>query len=123
MEAPQQAPKAAAGWYPHPSMVDTQRYWDGQRWTDHIAPATPARDYEFDAALAQAGAPPEHGGLVAAGYITALLLPLVGFIIGIVLLWKRPGHGVAAMVLSVMAFVFWFEQLTPDYPTTSYYGY
>lgn len=32
--------KAPAGWYPHPSMAATQRYWDGQAWTDHVAPAT-----------------------------------------------------------------------------------
>jgi hypothetical protein len=35
-----------AGWYAHPSMVGTQRYWDGEEWTDHIAPAateTPQR--------------------------------------------------------------------------------
>lgn len=31
-------PKAQAGWYAHPSMVDTQRYWDGEHWTDNIAP-------------------------------------------------------------------------------------
>lgn len=27
-----------AGWYPHPSMADTQGYWDGQKWTDQVAP-------------------------------------------------------------------------------------
>ena len=32
--------KAPAGWYPHPSMADTRRYWDGTKWTDNIAPAT-----------------------------------------------------------------------------------
>lgn len=31
-------PQAAPGWYPHPEMIDTQRYWDGGAWTDHIAP-------------------------------------------------------------------------------------
>lgn len=31
-------PKAPAGWYPHPSMAQTRRYWDGAKWTDHIAP-------------------------------------------------------------------------------------
>lgn len=31
-------PKTPPGWYPHPSMAATQRYWDGQQWTDHIAP-------------------------------------------------------------------------------------
>lgn len=33
---------APAGWYPDPTMADTQRYWDGSAWTDHRAPATPA---------------------------------------------------------------------------------
>lgn len=30
----------APGWYPHPTMVDTVRYWDGSTWTEAIAPAT-----------------------------------------------------------------------------------
>ncbi len=29
---------AAAGWYPDPEMTDTQRYWDGQQWTDQRVP-------------------------------------------------------------------------------------
>lgn len=31
-------PKPAAGWYPHPTMASTQRYWDGHAWTEHVAP-------------------------------------------------------------------------------------
>jgi hypothetical protein len=30
--------QAPAGWYPQPD--GTQRYWDGQQWTDHNAPMT-----------------------------------------------------------------------------------
>lgn len=30
---------AKAGWYPHPVMADTLRYWDGEKWTDQVAPA------------------------------------------------------------------------------------
>lgn len=30
-----------AGWYPDPQQPDTQRYWDGQRWTEHTAPLAP----------------------------------------------------------------------------------
>jgi hypothetical protein len=33
--------KPPAGWYPHPSMIDTRRYWDGDAWTDNIAPNAP----------------------------------------------------------------------------------
>lgn len=28
-----------AGWYPHPSMANTLGYWDGDQWTEHVAPA------------------------------------------------------------------------------------
>jgi hypothetical protein len=31
-------PAAPAGWYPDPSGASGQRYWDGVRWTDHVAP-------------------------------------------------------------------------------------
>jgi hypothetical protein len=34
-------PAPPAGWYKHPNMANTQRYWDGERWTDHVAPGTP----------------------------------------------------------------------------------
>lgn len=32
-------PKAGPGWYPDPELVDTVRYWDGDDWTEHRAPA------------------------------------------------------------------------------------
>ena len=28
----------APGWYPDPETPATQRFWDGQRWTDNRAP-------------------------------------------------------------------------------------
>lgn len=36
------APQAPAGWYPHPDMVDTVRYWDGSAWTGQVSPAPTA---------------------------------------------------------------------------------
>ncbi|WP_227467500.1 DUF2510 domain-containing protein [Nocardioides lijunqiniae] len=37
--------KPPAGWYPHPTMADTRRYWDGDKWTENIAPnAAPSRN-------------------------------------------------------------------------------
>ncbi|WP_232836135.1 DUF2510 domain-containing protein [Mycolicibacterium smegmatis] len=33
-----------AGWYPDPDGAPTQRYFDGKKWTDQLAPlAAPAR--------------------------------------------------------------------------------
>ena len=55
------------GWYPHPSMAHTVRYWDGAAWTDQIAPApafiaTPstARVASAPSAAKQVG-PAPHG--------------------------------------------------------------
>lgn len=31
-------PPTPAGWYPHPDMENTQRYWNGTSWTDQVAP-------------------------------------------------------------------------------------
>lgn len=107
---------ASAGWYPHPEMTNTQRYWDGQSWTDHIAPLdtaspTPPKE-EIE----------KHGGLFAVGLVTAIILPIVGFVIGIVLMTKRGwvGAGIICMVAAVIAAVAWYNGLTPD-PT--YGGY
>jgi hypothetical protein len=30
--------KTPPGWYPHPTMAGTRQYWDGEQWTDNIAP-------------------------------------------------------------------------------------
>ncbi len=35
------SPKAPAGWYLDPSQTATQRYWDGEAWTDQRAPLAP----------------------------------------------------------------------------------
>jgi hypothetical protein len=35
-------PDAPAGWYPDPSQAETQRYWDGENWTDQRAPLAPS---------------------------------------------------------------------------------
>jgi len=43
------------------------------------------------------------GGLVAAGYITGVLLAPVGFFVGLTLILKnRAGHGVAVMCIAVL---------------------
>jgi hypothetical protein len=44
------------------------------------------------------------GGIVVAGYVTALLLPLVGFFVGLALVirGRRAAHGIAAMILAML---------------------
>lgn len=85
-------------------MVGTQRYWDGAQWSDHIAPGGSAPQVASDSQKV-------NDGLLTAGWITAVFLPIVGFIIGCVLLTRRTGPAVGIMVLSVVATIFWFSQL------------
>jgi Protein of unknown function (DUF2510) len=86
--APQPTP---AGWYPDPEQAGTTRYWDGSQWTDQRAPAPPTAREDRGA-----------GALVVVGYITAFVLPIIGFIIGIILLVRRQtGHGLAVFLISI----------------------
>jgi hypothetical protein len=46
--------------------------------------------------------------LVVCGYVTAVVVPVVGFVLGIILLVKgRVAHGVGVVLLSVFMTFFW----------------
>lgn len=89
-------------------MVGTQRYWDGDAWTEHIAPASTGRPAptpeeveankaRFDEAAKQSR---WETGLVVG---LAVLFPLGGLIAGAVMLWRRRvGIGLAAIALSLV---------------------
>lgn len=34
--------RQSSGWFPNPEQPGSLRYWDGERWTNHLAPAAPA---------------------------------------------------------------------------------
>jgi hypothetical protein len=51
-----------------------------------------------------AAGPPDNGVLLAVGYIFAILMPIVGLIIGLTQL-RRGGGGI--VLAAVLAFVFW----------------
>jgi hypothetical protein len=87
-------------------MAGTQRYWDGAEWTDHVAPGAPQQPPARDVS----------DGLLVAGWITAFIVPVIGFIIGCVLLPKRTGQGVGMMLVAIVAAYFWFDALTPNDP-------
>lgn len=88
------------GWYPW--SAGTERYWDGEKWGAKREAV--AREGGGRESAKQGG-----GWLVAAGYVSAVLLPLLGFVLGIVAA-TRPNesearkHGVRIIVLSVAVF-------------------
>jgi hypothetical protein len=90
--------EAPPGWYADPANPGGRRYWDGSAWTSQIAPATPAA----------AEAPAVPIGLVISGYVFAVLIPIVGLILGLVAAAKHKGtganHGVWIIVTAVAAF-------------------
>jgi hypothetical protein len=90
----------AAGWYDLPDGSGTG-YWTGTDWSTNVMPppvshvTTEAKD-EF------------RTGLVVTGYIMAVMMPFVGFILGIVTI-TRPQkstskHGVWIVILSCVVF-------------------
>jgi hypothetical protein len=98
------------GWYPN---GDVMRLWNGLEWTDETRPL-PAQ-VQQPAPVQQSAAVQQSeeraGGLVVVGYITAVLMPLIGFILGIVVA-TRPAkvtsrHGARIIVVSIVAFFIW----------------
>ena len=62
-DVPGSVPTAPAGWHPDPSGQPQLRYWDGQRWTDHVSPYPAAQQSSADAGQAaapEAAAPQEQ---------------------------------------------------------------
>lgn len=114
---PKPQPKPTAGWYPDAKMVNTMRFWDGQQWTQQTQPMSVAPP----AQVRQDG-----GGLEVVGWLGAIFIPIVGFIIGIVLA-SRPGksNGAGMIVLSIVAFIVWMFILQDAFardPVTTYYS-
>jgi uncharacterized membrane protein YhaH (DUF805 family) len=94
------------GWYPN---GDVMQLWNGLEWTDETRPLpAPAQQ------PAPAHQPEESaGGIVVVGYITAVLMPLIGFVLGIVVV-TRPAkatskHGAWIIVVSIVAFIVWLS--------------
>jgi uncharacterized membrane protein YhaH (DUF805 family) len=102
----------AAGWYADPSGQGGQRYWNGEQWTDHRQAAAPINHWAPSALGEQGGT----SGLVVVGYILAAVMPIVGFVLGIVV-FTRPAkavskHGIWIIVVSVVAFILWIAILS-----------
>ena len=102
-------PAIPAGWYAHPTMADTQRYWDGHAWTDHIAPGAPPwqRTQEENRRL---------DGLMTAALLMMIFLPIGGFIAGCVLLTRKALAGTLIMFFSLVSAFVWYEMAFAESP-------
>ena len=90
-----------AGWYADPENPQMARYWDGSQWTDDRRPLVSNVEVS--------------GWLLFFGYAGAIFLPIVGLIIGIVLLVKKAtGHGVAVLAISIAIFALGFAITTGE---------
>lgn len=101
-------PNVAPGWYPRADMPGTQGYWDGAKWSDQVAPLPVA---------APTGLPDSPGvssGIETLGWICAILLPIVGFVIGIVMISKGQGRGAGMMILAIAAFYFAYQAIASN---------
>src|SRR5829696_3230683 len=84
------------GWYPDPDDASSQRYWDGTRWTDDRAP------YSSVATASRTRRAGGGDGLVIAGYIGGVLIPIVGIVIGAILIQRANRHGPWVLGLSLL---------------------
>ncbi len=85
------------GWYPDPTRT-CQRYWDGARWTDQVAPL-PQRE---------SGGPKATTGDWIGGVLLSVLFPLLGLVVGIVYFLKggeKRSVGSMCLLLSVAGLV------------------
>lgn len=87
-----------AGWYPDPEQAQTQRYWTGSQWTEQRAPL---------ATSAGKGRSPRNDSLVSAGWICAVLFPIVGVVMGIVLMSREDPRGWQVALGSLAFGILW----------------
>lgn len=101
------------GWYEDPTDADRQRFWDGDEWTEKARPAPllRPRDPLKHQPSRQRQAREPVSQVVIAGYMFAVLFPLLGFILGLTQI-NRSEHGLRIVVGSVLFAFLWAMVLT-----------
>ena len=94
-----------AGWFPDPGGTGGQRYWDGVRWTEHVAPAPAPAGYAPAGTFTPAPAyAPAYGGPGFATGPTTSSMAIVSLVFAIIGWAFCPGVGaVVAVILAVSA--------------------
>lgn len=107
-----------AGWFPDPWLPGRVRYWDGERWTPHVATPRPPESSATSAEAAGDATIPLHAGLVGlavlpgaflASVVVQIVLAVVGLPDPVVVL------GAAAGLYGVL--VWWCQQVARRYGT------
>lgn len=94
-------PKAEPGWYPAAGAPGFVRYWDGAVWVGEPKPVTAMPMPHNDGS-----------GLIGVGWVMSVFMPLIGGIIGIILLTKnRTDHGIGMIVVSIIAATIYYTLL------------
>jgi archaellum component FlaG (FlaF/FlaG flagellin family) len=74
-----ETPSTPPGWYASPDGSGGQRYWDGQKWTDHTAPPTaPAAPYTQQPSVS--GQQKKGKGCLFWGFIVLVVVVVIGLI-------------------------------------------
>jgi hypothetical protein len=80
------------GWYPDPLKESDLRWWNGNEWASHVRP------FDMEG--------PDK--LTIWGIILGVFLPIVGMLIGVVLLTRnKVGPGLACLATSCLGAVVW----------------
>ena len=90
-----------AGWYPDPEGSGQQRFWDGANWSDQLAPPQQQAQQVVGGRVKD----DRNNWLAAWGYLTAVLLPIVGIIIAIVLYNRNDSRGTPVLITSIVVIV------------------
>lgn len=85
-----------AGWYPDPEYPGQQRYWDGQRWTEHRAPTAGSSSPQWGV-----GQPAHTSSAVQQEQNQKALWSMILGILGLVCCWLVTS--IPAIVLGHMA--------------------
>lgn len=91
------------GWYTDPDDPDNNRYWDGGKWTESRVPVTVVNNNDN-------GKADKINGVCIAGYVFAVLIPIVGFVIGLTQI-NRNKHGIWVVIASVAMFLIYLAAL------------
>lgn len=92
------------GWYTDPDDPNNNRYWNGQRWTESRIP------HHVSAETVKQAQADKINGACIAGYIFAVLIPIVGFVIGLTQI-NRNKHGIWVIAASVAMFLIYLAML------------